>query len=413
MYNDAQFSDYYKNAFEEIRSKILRESDVTIIGTDPNKLAEYYCQDYLLDPIQLDQNREANWEHQKYVERIPAYQRESLYSQDGDLDFECEKIKVEIPIVPNKDIQTISQLQSSTRSLSYSDGDFSFSEDKITFSIKIKGYRLSLSEEQIAREIEQGRQRIQEITSWKRQDIVGGNEKLKKEILQLLSERKQKIEQDCQKIESLTQKINIPLKKKENPTAKKIEISEKPILKKIKPSPEQPEEYVLDSQKVIDIIAFLDNQGKQFERTPKSYEKLGEEELRDILLVNLNSIFEGKATGETFSKKGKTDIYLNIDKGSILVFECKIWGGEKLYQDTIDQIRGYLTWRHNFGVMITFVRNKNFSEVLKKTKEAIESSSSYIGGFKVISDTHFISRHKIEDDEKEVEVHHLFYNLYA
>lgn len=41
---------------------------------------------------------------------------------------------------------------------------------------------------------------------------------------------------------------------------------------------------------------------------------MGEEALRDVLLVSLNSIFEGKATGETFSKRGKTDIYLNINK---------------------------------------------------------------------------------------------------
>jgi Holliday junction resolvase len=130
-------------------------------------------------------------------------------------------------------------------------------------------------------------------------------------------------------------------------------------------------------------------------------------------LSTLNSIFEGKATGETFSKKGKTDIYLNIDKGSILVFECKIWAGEKLYQETIDQVRRYLTWRHNFGVMITFAKNKDFSNILKNAKETIQNSTSYVSGFRVIDETHFISIHKIEDDGKEVEIHHLFYNLHV
>ncbi len=407
-YRRAQFSDYYRNTLEEIRSKILRESDATIIGTDLSELAEYYCQDYLIDPIELDQEKEPSWEYEKYVERIPAHQRESIYQQDGDLDFECERINVEVPILPNRDIGKISQLQSSTRSLSYSEDRFLFQQDTISASITIKGYGFSLSEDQIARDVEQEIQRIKDLVKWKRADIVSGNEKLKNEVLQLLTQRKQKIEQDGSKIDSLTQKISIRLKKKENPAAKRIEISEKPILKKIKPSPAQPEEYVLDGQKVLDIIAFLDNQGKQFERTPKSYEKLDEEELRDILLSTLNAIFEGKATGETFSKKGKTDIYLNIDKGSI----CKIWGGEKLYHDTIDQLRRYLTWRHNFGIMITFVKNKDFSSVLGKIKAAIQSSSTYLHGFKEINQTHFISIHKIEDDEKEVEIHHLVYNLY-
>lgn len=413
MCNRTSFSDYYKNAFKEIRSKILRETDATIIGTNPEKLAEYYCQEFILDPISLDSERESSWEHEKYIERIPAHQRERIYQQDGDFDFECEKIKLEFPITSNQDIQTISQLQSSTHYLSYSESDFYFSEDKITCSIKTKGYGFSFSEDQIARNVEQQLDKIQKMVMWKKQDIENGNEKLKCEISQLISDRKQKIEQDDEQVSSLTKKIKIPLKKKENPAARKIEISEKPILKKIKPSPSQPEEYVLDSQKVLDIIAFLENQGKQFEKVPASYDKLGEEELRNILLVNLNSIFEGKATGETFSKKGKTDIYLNIDKGSILVFECKIWGGEKLCQKTINQIRRYLTWRHNFGVLITFVRNKNFSVILEKAKKSIQTSSSYISGFREVSTTHFVSRHKIEDDSKEVEVHHLFYNLFV
>ncbi len=132
-----------------------------------------------------------------------------------------------------------------------------------------------------------------------------------------------------------------------------------------------------------------------------------------MLLSNLNSIFEGKATGETFSKKGKTDIYLNIDKGNILIFECKIWGGKKLYADTIDQLRRYLTWRHNYGVLITFARIKNFTSILKEAKNFIQESPSYTNGFRAIDETHFLSNHNLEDDEKQVQIHHLFYNLYS
>ena len=75
------------------------------------------------------------------------------------------------------------------------------------------------------------------------------------------------------------------------------------LLKKVKPNPSLPEEYVLDRSKVLDVISIIDNQGRQFEKTPKTYKDFGEEDLRNVILVSLNSLFEGKATGETFSHK--------------------------------------------------------------------------------------------------------------
>jgi hypothetical protein len=181
----------------------------------------------------------------------------------------------------------------------------------------------------------------------------------------------------------------------------------------VKPKPTLPEEYVLEEAQVNDIITLLDNQARSFEQTPKAFKGLGEEDLRDVLLSNLNSVFEGGATGETFSKKGKTDIYLKINKGNILIAECKVWGGKALYEGTIDQLRGYLTWRHNYGIMITFVRIKDFTKILRESQTAIPTHLSYINGFKKIADTHFVSNHRVDDEEKQVKIHHLFYHLYC
>ena len=374
--NRVTISDYYRQSFEKVKSDILRENDSTVIGTNVSELSEYYFEKYALQPIVIDDKQEITWDPKKYVKTIYAHEREEFYQSDGDIDFECEKIDVEIPIIPNENINIIAELQSSTYSSSYSEKEFSFYVDKITFSLKTKGYRFSLGEDQIPQNLESEINKVKELISWKNKDIENENQILKQNIINFLNDRVNKLKQSKEKISSLTKKINISLKKKENPTARKIELSQKPIIKRVKPTPTQPEEYTLDHDKVSDIISFLDNQGKQFEKTPASYKTLGEEELRDILLGSLNSIFEGSATGETFSKKGKSDIYLNINKGNILVFECKIWGGEKLYHSTIDQLRGYLTWRHNFGVIITFAKNKNFSEILNQM-EMIRVKSNF------------------------------------
>ncbi len=415
MFNDRySIFDYYRGLLKKVTDEIVNETDATIIWTNPEELAEYYFSKYRLSPVEFDDSREASWELQKYTKTIYAREREDVYQRQGDLNnYECEKVKVELPILSNTNIQTIADLQSSQYSIGYSLKEFNFLHDVITFHFETKWYWFNMSDDQIASTLESKVNNIKQSISRKNNDIDEENIKFKQNIQSFIQERVQKLKNDQTKLLSLTTKINIPLKKKENASARRIELNQNPIIKKIKPSASLPEEYTLDSSKVLDIIAFMDNQGKQFEKTPKAYESLWEEDLRDIFLVNLNSIFEWKATGETFSKKGKSDIYLNIDKGNILIFECKIRKWEVVYKKTIDQLRWYLTRRHNYWIMITFTKNKDFSEILSQMKSIIESSKSYIRWYKKINETHFVSVHNIEGDSKEVEVHHLFYNLYA
>lgn len=413
MYQGLYISDYYRNALEKIRSVVLRESEAQIIGSATEELAEFYIQEHLLSPVELDPEREASWAHENYVKNIPAHQRESFYSNEGDIDFPCERIKVEIPIKTNKDIRTLSDLVSSTHSLSYSEKDFHWADDSISFFIETKGYGFSLDEDRTATEVNNGIKRVHEIIGWKNADLNLENTNLLNQVKNLIEVRKNDLLKNKTKVEALTQKINIPLKKQIPLGAQKINVDHKPIVKRIKPNPQLPEEYVLDETKVNDILEVLDNQAKSFEKTPKVFVSLGEEDLRDVILSNLNSIFQGSATGETFSKKGKTDIYLNIDKGNILVFECKNWGGKKLFLETIDQLRGYLTWRHNYGVIIFFVKAKNFSKILSEILADLQESSSYINSARKLNETHFIADHRLDDEDKIVKIHYLFYNLYS
>ncbi len=413
MYNRPDISSYYRQKLEDIRGQILRESEAQILGSNTEELAQFYVQDAGLTTIEFDPENDASWEHENYVKRIPAHQRESFYSSEGDLDFACERIKVVMPIISNRDIATLSQLASTTFSLSYSDKDFQWAQNSISFVVETKGYGFSLDDDHSATAVNQGIQRVQETVRWKNADIQKENVNLLTQVKTLIDARKQELEKNKDKVSALTQKINIPLKKKVSENAQRIVLDQKPIVKRVKPSPQLPEEYQLDEAKVNDIVGVLDNQSKSFEKTPQATAKLGEEDLRDLILGNLNSLFEGKATGETFSKKGKTDIYLNLDKGNILVFECKIWGGKKLLLETVDQLRGYLTWRHNYGVIIFFVRLKNFTSMLNDIPVFIGESSSFKGNVKKVDDTHFVASHSLEDPDKEVKVHYLFYNLYT
>ena len=349
-------SDYYNNIFEKIKVKVLTEKDEFIIGTTTKELAEYCFFNNHLQKIGIDNDRDETLEYKKDIRTIPSYKREEGWRGDGNLDYEYKSILVSIPIILNNDLNIINELVTLPRIIGIPPSHVELKNDFISFKIDIKGYGFNLSEDEITIKIKDGKEEIKKWIKRKNDKINTENEKLKNKIVELINNRKKELYEDQKRLDSLVKRIKIPLKKKENESIKRIKLNPKPIVKKMKPTPTIPEDYVLDRNKVLDIISVIDNQGRQFEKTPLTYKSLKEEDLRNIILVNLNNLFEGKATGETFSNKGKTDIYLNIDKGDILIFECKIWNGSKLYNETIDQLLKYLTWRNNFGIIISATR---------------------------------------------------------
>ena len=122
----------------------------------------------------------------------------------------------------------------------------------------------------------------------------------------------------------------------------------------------------------------IHNAGKQFERQPSTYADKEEEHLRDNILVVLEPNFEGSATGETFNKKGKTDILLRHEGSNVFIAECKFWKGKVSFLKTITQLLSYLTWRDSKAAVIMFVQNKNFTSVLETAISAISEHSNYV-----------------------------------
>jgi hypothetical protein len=92
---------------------------------------------------------------------------------------------------------------------------------------------------------------------------------------------------------------------------------------------------------------------------------MGEEDLRQHFLVQLNGQFEGAASGETFNFSGKTDILIREKDRNIFIAECKFWIGGKNFLATITQLLNYLSWRDTKTAVLIFNRNKDFSGVLE------------------------------------------------
>lgn len=172
---------------------------------------------------------------------------------------------------------------------------------------------------------------------------------------------------------------------------------ELPIIK----SNNKPEPYItdVDYERIIEVIKHT---GTAIERNAKTYQSMGEEELRDILLTQLNGHYEGKAAGEAFNAAGKTDILVRDDDKNVFIGECKIWGGGSQFNAAIDQLMGYTAWRDTKTALIVFSRNKSTTAVLAQIDELVSGHKSHKRSLGKKSDTDFryVLKHSADADKE-------------
>ncbi|MGW0651329.1 hypothetical protein ACWD4T_21365 [Streptomyces umbrinus] len=108
------------------------------------------------------------------------------------------------------------------------------------------------------------------------------------------------------------------------------------------------------------------------ERNPTTVAKLGEEDIRNQILIGLNATFEGQAAGEVFNGNGKTDILVREGGRNIFIAECKIWSGPKAVTEALDeQLLRYLVWRDTKAAFLLFIKEGNPSEIIRKAADRI------------------------------------------
>lgn len=205
------------------------------------------------------------------------------------------------------------------------------------------------------------------------------NSSFKRHAAEVFRGRKQQL----LKKNDLLSELGVPIKKKSG-VPKTFSVPSPDVEKRIrvqKPTVSeagfQPEP-TLDLETYRSILQIIHDVGGQFERMPATYTEKDEEALRDHILLFLEPNFEGSATGETFNKSGKTDILLRYEGKNVFIAECKFWKGEKSFHQTISQLLGYLTWRDSKSAVVLFVRNKQFSSVLEKVRDAAAEHPNYI-----------------------------------
>ena len=156
--------------------------------------------------------------------------------------------------------------------------------------------------------------------------------------------------------------FTIPAKRRESP-AKRPTV----VTGKYEPEP------VLDEWEYQHILEVLKSMSLVIERNPSSFASLDEEAIRDHFLLQLNGHYEGGATGETFNASGKTDILIRVENRNVFIAECKFWRGPKGFDEAIDQLLGYLTWRDSKCALLVFNKTKYSGAVRQKMHEVMEA----------------------------------------
>ena len=288
-----------------IKSKILKEDDHYLLSCETEELVDFYLQNAeLLEPVEIN-FEQMTFSTRREVVVLRSHERSFPYNSQGDLEMEKEYVDVCIPVTDDKNIYLINNLR--TRIIvSGGSPDFKVEGKEIVVTIETRGYQVKLNGVQIKREVEEHTERIRSWFDFKNSEINRNNSEALKLVRDFIEDRKKKLVDDNSKINELSKILAIPLKKNQELNSTKVRLQRKRIVERIKPSGnEKSEQYVLDRNRVLDLITIIDNQGHQFERIPNTCLKLQEEDLRDLILVGLNAIFEGSATGRLLVKMEK------------------------------------------------------------------------------------------------------------
>ena len=361
-------SDHFREKLDLDASTVfLAMSDEQILSMEENNILDYIIhkitpKEIILEKPTVDKPHKNNFTRQIEITVYVNY--------TGDRNFFMQSVNIE-PIMVN-------YLNDTSFSFTVSVGINEINKVENIIEILIKT---------IKEKIDIIKQSNNNILKTIRETMKYSIQKRKKEIvaIQKLTET---LPYEIHRIENKSIDIIVPEKKTITPLPKEI-------------APKQIDPYIED--KVYkEILQDIANMSIQMEKTPNTFCDLQETQLRDFFLVSLNMLYPGKAMGETFNKKGKTDILIPHNGKNLFIAECKFWQGEKGLIDTIDQLLGYVSWRDQKTAILLFNRNKGFSKVLEQIPTIVSSHKNFLQELDKTGESWFNFNMKNEDDKDRI-----------
>lgn len=399
--------EYYNQAVRQVRGELDSMSYADLEPNNDDELLEYFASKVVLQSLEQDPDPARS------AFSIPDMEPSAFRA--SYMGSRQQQVLVTLPLVPKESNVAALQLRASQSwPLSPNlNGQASFRSADHVIELRVP---MSSVQEKVGLAKQMIGNLNNELERW----VPEARKRIQAAIAARRSAAREEASQFDQQYEHYQQTLtSLGITLKRNPGAvEPVNVQVKKSIQVLRKAPAMasgPSEPFLVPDALQAILRLIDQAGKGFEKAPEVFRKLGEEDLRTVILGYLNAVYAWPAaTGETFSKTGKADILLNHPDGAVLVAECHKWDGPELYRKKIEQLFGYLTWRHTVGVMVTFSENKGLTEVVEKADVVIQGHPSYKMGFIIKTATYRVSTHEHPDDQrKQVEIHHLFFNLFA
>lgn len=324
------------------------------------------------------------------------------YGPDYSPTFSGVTFDIYIPFSGNAELWAV---RPSPHTMAFPRGDYSSKPGYLTYSLELTQGEYN----NVNKIIENYFQSIELYLENLRQNISEYSTKLLNKIRECVTQRRQEVGA----IQELENCLNIPLERQANaPNPTPIPLQKIELPRNVSGNKK---EYTISQEDYKHILRIIRHEGASFERTPYTFSRFEEEDLRNILLAHLNGHYTNMATGETFRKNGKTDIYIPFENNAGFVAECKFWTGEQNVISTVDQLLGYLTWRDCKAALIFFnKRVRGFSQIQEKLQSVFRkhpqfASEEHIGE----SGEWRMIFHPVEDPGRKVTVHVFLFDLYV
>ena len=349
---------------QKMAAKVDSFKNEEIMANDLEILSSNLYEEFRIEPVEI-MDEEFSKRHigqAKVKKRIDPFLQDFYGKEYTEVDG-----VVMIFYFPFTGEEDLFKCHASTYSLSgYPDISISRGFISIRYEYSLSEMQSESAKDSALKKLECDIKDIRDGINYANKDVEAYNMSLKKQALQLLEEKKRKVESFF----SVANMFEVPVKKSAYAE------THVPLQRKIVPIAHEYKKediYSISDANYADILATIKHMGSTYERTPKSYAAMKEEDLRNTLLAALNGTYLGGAVGEAFRNNGKTDICIEEKNRAAFVAECKMWTGQKAIADALKQLDSYLTWRDCKTALIYFVRKKDFLAILQTVEEALRA----------------------------------------
>lgn len=381
--------NFVNNLTETIINEIKSKGKEYILGIDEDEYKTYLINKYTFEPLVI--NSDNNPISQPFISK--EWREDRFYEEQYQIDVYT--FTVEYKFTGSSELFRV---QPSPWAMTTTDIVVNDQTNIVSFSFKMYEMNVEKFNREKLSEYNRAFANVININSF----VSNWNSGLSSKINSLFNSQKAKYLQENDFFATINVKVN------ENTTSV---FTTPTIKKKIIPQPEVPKNKTFSSEPMMsqemydDILKVIYQSGKNMEKKPALYQGKDEEGLRDQFLFVLETRYEGTtASGETFNRSGKTDIILKYakDGSNLFVAECKFWHGEVEFLKAISQLFDrYLTWRDSKVSVLMFVKNKDFTNVIKVIKNEIVKHPYFINKVGERGETSFSYNFRLPQDEKK------------